>query len=163
MAQQQQEHAEQLNSAAESLASDQQALGELISELSQAVGSPQQASNPQATQQLSQLMNSPAMQQAMAMSQRMNEMQLPPSLARNATASLAQSQNNPEGAQSMSGAVEQILVELGETNPNAASLLMRMQPHQREDILQGLRQDGPKGYRRFIRDYFIRLSQAGAR
>jgi len=88
---------------------------------------------------------------------------LPPLMARNALASLAQSQNNPEGARSMSGAVEQIMVELGETDPNAASLLMRMQPHQREDLLQGLRQGGPKGYRKLIRDYFIRLSQAGAR
>ncbi|MBC8354899.1 MAG: hypothetical protein H8E66_23215 [Planctomycetes bacterium] len=162
LAQQQQEHAEQLSSATESLAADQQALGELISELSQATNS-QQPSSSQSSQQLGQLLNSPAMQQAMEMSQRMDEMQLPPSLARNATAQLAQSQGSPDGARTMNGAVEQILVELGETDPKAASLLMRMQPHQREDLLQGLRQGGPKGYQRFIRDYFIRLSQAGAK
>lgn len=161
LAQQQQQHAEQLGSAAESLAADQQTLNELISELSQANNQGQPSA--QASQQLSQLMNSPAMQQAMQMHQRMNQMQLPPSVARNAAASLAQSQNNPEGARSMSGAVEQIMVELGETDANAASLLMRMQPHQREDLLQGLRQGGPNGYRKFIRDYFTRLSEAGAR
>ena len=161
LAQQQQQNAEQLGSAAESLAADQQTLNELISELSQATSQGQPSA--EASQQLGQLMNSPAMQQAMQMHQRMNQMQLPPSMARNASASLAQSQNNPEGARTMSGAVEQIMVELGETDPNAASLLMRMQPHQREDLLQGLRQGGPKGYRKFIRDYFIRLSEAGAR
>ena len=165
LAQQQQQHAEQLDSAAASLAADQQTLDELVSELSENVSSASAngPSNAQSAQQLSQLLNSPAMQQAMAMQQRMNAMQLPPSLARSATAQLTQSQGSPEGARTMSGAVEQILVELGETDPQAASLLMRMQPHQREDLLQGLRQGGPKGYRKFIRDYFIRLSQAGAR
>jgi hypothetical protein len=171
LAQQQQQHAEQLSSAAESLAADQQALTELISELSQATGSPQtgdtqhgnaQTSNTQPSQQLNQLMNSPAMQQAMAMTQRMNEMQLPPTMARNAIAQLTQSPGSPDGARTMTGAVEQLLVELGESEPNAASLLMRMQPRQRVDLLQGLRQGGPKGYQKLIRDYFIRLSQTKA-
>ena len=162
LARQQQQHAEQLSWAAESLASDQQSLGELIDQLSQAANAQQPAGSPSA-RQLGQLLNSAALQQALAMHGRMNEIQLPPSLSRNATAQLAQSRGNPEGARSMTGAVEQILVELGESDPNAASLLMRMQPHQREDLLQGLRQGGPAGYQHLIRDYFIRLSQANAR
>ena len=53
--------------------------------------------------------------------------------------------------------------ELGDIDPQAASLLLRMQPQQRDEMLRGLRQGGPKGYRQLIRDYFVRLSEVDAR
>ncbi len=34
-----------------------------------------------------------------------------------------------------------------------------MQPQVREELLQGLREEGPEGYRAFIRDYFKRLTR----
>ncbi len=39
------------------------------------------------------------------------------------------------------------------------TVIMKMQPREREELLQGLREDGPEGYREFIRDYFRRLTK----
>ena len=39
---------------------------------------------------------------------------------------------------------------------------MKMQPREREDLLQGLKEEGPEGYREFIRDYFRRLTKVQA-
>jgi hypothetical protein len=167
-AQDQRQQAEQLSQAEQSLAADQETLNELLSELAEAQqtqeGQQSQSSSPsQSASELSELLNSPSMQQALAMQQRMNRMLLPAQASQQALANLSPAQNQPEGARAMRGAVEQIMVELGDVDPTAASLLMRMQPQEREEILQGLRQGGPKGYRKLIRDYFVRLSQAGAR
>ena len=44
----------------------------------------------------------------------------------------------------------------------ARGVIMKMQPAVREELLQGLREEGPEGYRVFIRDYFRRLTKARA-
>jgi len=36
---------------------------------------------------------------------------------------------------------------------------MKMQPKLREELLQGMREEGPEGYRKFIQDYFKRLTE----
>ena len=36
---------------------------------------------------------------------------------------------------------------------------MKLQPRVREELLQGMREQGPEGYRKFIQDYFQRLTK----
>ena len=60
------------------------------------------------------------------------------------------------------GAVDAILVELDDFDLNARTVIMKMQPREREDLLQGLKEEGPEGYRAFIRDYFRRLTKVQA-
>jgi hypothetical protein len=59
---------------------------------------------------------------------------------------------------------EVVAVELTDLDPATRAVLLKMQPQLREELLQGMREQGPEGYRKFIQDYFQRLSTAkGAR
>ena len=55
---------------------------------------------------------------------------------------------------------DQVLVDLGKFDVATQRVIMKMQPKEREELLQGLREEGPKAYRGFIRDYFKKLSRA---
>ena len=55
--------------------------------------------------------------------------------------------------------IEDFLLEFGDLDPRMRTTIMKMQPKVREALLQGLRDEGPEGYRRFIRDYFRRLTE----
>ena len=37
--------------------------------------------------------------------------------------------------------------------------ILKLQPQIREELLQGLREEGPEGYRAFIRNYFKKLTE----
>ena len=50
---------------------------------------------------------------------------------------------------------------LKDLDPATRSMILKMQPRVREELLQSLREEGPEGYQRFIRDYFKRLTKAG--
>jgi hypothetical protein len=63
-----------------------------------------------------------------------------------------------EGDPSNPFAMEAVLRDL---DPTTRSLILKMQPRVREELLQSLREEGPEGYQRFIRDYFKRLTKAG--
>ncbi len=58
---------------------------------------------------------------------------------------------------------ESVLVDLDELDVETRRVILKMQPREREELLQGLREDGPKAYRGFIRDYFKKLSRARAK
>jgi hypothetical protein len=49
--------------------------------------------------------------------------------------------------------------DLPDLDPATRSLILKLQPQVREELLQGLREEGPDGYMTFIRTYFKRLSQ----
>ena len=53
-------------------------------------------------------------------------------------------------------------VELDDLDPNSRAVIMRMQPKAREALLQGLQDEGPEGYRQFVREYFRRLTKVQA-
>ena len=44
-------------------------------------------------------------------------------------------------------------------DPQTRAVLLQMQPKVREELLQGMKDDGPEAYRKHIQDYFRRLSE----
>ena len=50
-------------------------------------------------------------------------------------------------------------IKLADTALDQKTVILKMQPKMREQLLQGLKKVGPKGYRKFIRDYFRRLTK----
>ena len=58
---------------------------------------------------------------------------------------------------------DQVLVDLSKLDVATRRVILKMQPKEREELLQGLREEGPKAYRGFIRDYFKKLSRARAK
>ncbi len=75
----------------------------------------------------------------------------------------------PSGMSAASGMLPQSLRVVGVTgddpamaqlDPQTRAILLRMQPVQREEILQGLRETGPASYRSLIRNYFRQLTEA---
>ena len=111
------------------------------------------------------MMQSMNMRQAKAMLRRMQQM-----LSQTQSQQPNQQANQPPPPSEMptglltpvEGGTELILVEFEDLDLNARTVIMKMQPRVREELLQGLREEGPEGYRRFIRDYFRRLTKVKA-
>lgn len=192
----QQEKLTELQTAEQSLASDEQTLQNLLQQLREAAGAKppmptppegdppadKAASDPGAPDQpepnsdnplnqelaaeLQRLMQSPAMQEARDMVARMQQL-------RNQAAARAQAQAQqqsgkpPMPTQGAQTAAQQATV----TNPAALeaalskldldtrTVILKMQPRMREELLQGLKEEGPEGYQKFIRNYFQRLAK----
>ncbi|MBP87069.1 MAG: hypothetical protein CMJ64_10195 [Planctomycetaceae bacterium] len=151
---------EELDMAAQALASDEQSLEQMLDAMQAAMpdGSPL---TPEQMAQLRQMMSGKNQQQAQAMFQRMQQMmaqmqQGQPTEAQLPTPSALSPIGNQDG---VIGGVERILVDLDDLDVNARVVIMRMQPREREELLQGLREEGPEGYRQFIKDYFRRLTE----
>ncbi|HEV7224674.1 MAG TPA: hypothetical protein VGN42_18330 [Pirellulales bacterium] len=122
-------------------------------------GAQQAADDAEPAQPLSELLDSPALQQALAMAQRLRQ------------AAMAQQQQQPQQAAARttigpalgnlrptSTSGEIVTVDLADLDPATRAVLLKMQPQLREELLQGMREQGPDGYRKFIQDYFQRLS-----
>lgn len=126
--------------------------------------------SPEQAAELSKLLQSPKAQKAMQMAARLQAMQAgdasedPNKGQKNPNAPPPPLKSNPkprsglEGDNSSQFAMEAVLKEL---DPATRSMILKMQPRVREELLQSLREEGPEGYQRFIRDYFKRLTKAG--
>ena len=140
-----------------------------------AKGEPTNASEPaplsaEKAAELSKLLQSPKAQKAMQMAARLQAMQTgdaaeePSKAQKNPNAPPPPLKSNPkprsglEGDNSSQFAMEAVLKDL---DPATRSMILKMQPRVREELLQSLREEGPEGYQRFIRDYFKRLTKAG--
>jgi hypothetical protein len=157
------ERLEELDLAAQALASDEQSLEQMLEAMQAAMpdGSPL---TPEQMAQLREMMNGKNRQQAQAMFERMQQMLAQAMQQDNQGPAQAQlplpSALSPIGNQDgVIGGVEQILVDLDDLPVGARVVIMKMQPKEREELLQGLREEGPEGYRHFIKDYFRRLTE----
>ncbi|HUY93460.1 MAG TPA: hypothetical protein VMV10_32335 [Pirellulales bacterium] len=125
-------------------------------------GSPQDeaaSENSNPPQELSDLLDSAAVQQALAMAQRLRQ-----------ASQMSEQTQQTQGRTSIGPALgnlrptssggEIVTVELADLDPASRAMLLKMQPQLREELLQGMREQGPEGYRKFIQDYFQRLSTA---
>ncbi|MCX7420149.1 MAG: hypothetical protein NT013_11505 [Planctomycetia bacterium] len=127
--------------------------------------------SPQAAAELAELLSSELAQKAMKMAARMQAMKAgdasdkpnkgqkqPPSNQPPPLKSSPRPRSGLEGDNASQFAMEAILKDL---DPSSKAIILKMQPRMREELLQGLREEGPEGYQRFIRDYFERLTKAG--
>ena len=129
---------------------------------------------PQQAENVAEVIQSERMQKALAMAARLQEMTLaalqpadgqssepktpadsqqpneqPPTLSQLALGNLI-GVNKPENV---------LAVELKDFDLAARTIILKMQPRLREELLQGLREQGPEGYRKFIRNYYRRLTK----
>ncbi len=117
-------------------------------------------------QQLAALLESPLFNQALAMLERLQQLeqalanqaaqpgqpnnQPPSNLARGTTLT-----GNMAGTRLGMAIVER---ELANLDPATRTVILKLPPRVREELLQGMQEQGPEGYQEFIRDYFRRLS-----
>jgi len=47
---------------------------------------------------------------------------------------------------------------LDDLDPRTRATILQLPPRVREELLQGMKAQGPEGYQKFIQDYFRRLS-----
>ena len=119
--------------------------------------------SPELAAQLAELMNLPEMRQALEMAARLRQMR---------SGQQAQSQSQQPGAPQGNPPPSPTGNLTGTTSPNPAidaaladldletrTIILKMQPRVREELLQGMREQGPEGYRKFIQDYFKRLTK----
>ena len=94
---------------------------------------------------LNNMMNSPQLRQAMSMASRMPMMR---------------SQNGGLVASTLrKTAAPPSPEDVADIDPELRTVLLKLQPTIREDLLQGMREEGPESYRRFIRNYFKELTR----
>jgi hypothetical protein len=160
----QDQRARDLEAARQSLGSDQQALEQMLRQLAQAMQkgkSGQPMGQEEGDDDLSQMMQSPLMQQALAMAQRMR--QGPPGRQQAQQGQPGQPMGPSQSVQgNLQGAPRDgkpLDGELAKLDPATRNVILKMPPRVREELLQGMREEGPEGYRKFIEDYFKRLTE----
>lgn len=152
----QQDNLRDLDAAQKGLKSDEQTLEDMIRSLMNASqkGQPSDQKDPSGKSPADQLMDilrSEAMQAARQMAQR-------------AKSGKGQPQQGPQ--QPPTGTASESLMGnsigtaglLDDLDPKTRATILQLPPRVREELLQGMKAQGPEGYQEFIRDYFRRLS-----
>ena len=164
----QQQLLDELAMASQSLGADHQSLQNILEQLRQLTTDDWQlmTDDRPRSRNLGQFLWSPSTQQALAMSGRMRRLRRAAVAPQNRDAQVAtpvavpavpayladpalRTDNWQLATDSMAGTVP----------PATRRVILRMQPKQREELLQGMREEGPEGYHRFIQDYFKRLAR----
>jgi hypothetical protein len=160
-----------LDAAEKSLASDQRTLEEMVRQLEESLkkqgkakpsNQSEQSEAEQMADQLWQLMQSPAMRQAMNMANRMRQ-------ARQQGRAQARGMRQPNPS-NMSMPHDQAHdapaskdVDLSKLDPESRALILKLPPSRlRDELIQGMSEQGPEAYRAFIQDYFKRLTDTKA-
>jgi hypothetical protein len=163
-----------LNLEEGSLATDQESLEALLRELQRDARGPdarrQQARGDeraaQAADKREDMTSSALVQEARAMAERMRAM-------RAAGARTGQTSNRQHAGQT-TATNPTLTVQSGQAGNsqaaaraalegldlNTRTVILKMPPRVREELLRGMREQGPEGYAKFIQDYFRRLTEA---
>jgi hypothetical protein len=109
-------------------------------------------------------MQSPALERAMAMAQRLEAARAAARGQRDdrpssQAARFSHGAHSPFGPRGPRLDQAQLDEQLRQLDPATRTMLLKMQPRVREELLQGMREEGPEGYRQFIREYFQRLTE----
>jgi hypothetical protein len=151
-----------LDAAEKSLASDQRTLEEMARQLEQALkgqkgGKPQQGEPSEADQmmqQLQQMLQSDAMKAAMAMAGRAKQ---GPHQGKQPNQPGQAPPDNPTASPDPNKGARE--AELARLDPEARALILKLPPSRlRDELIQGMSEQGPEAYRAFIQDYFKRLT-----
>jgi hypothetical protein len=160
----QREGGRELDEARQSMESDRQTLEQMLRSLEEAMNAkPSRQSGQQpgesaegdpAMEQLRQMLQSPQMRRAMAMAARMRQAR---QMGRGQPAGgSAAAQGNLQGGEAP-GSRE---ADLSGLDPRARAVILRLPPgRMRDELIQGMSEQGPEAYRAFIEDYFKRLTQ----
>ena len=148
---------QELDLAQKSVASDQESMQSVSKQLDKAAAAARShgANSPPKGPSLPKMMQGQALQQAMAMAARMQA----------AAAARSPSKGTPQqGSASMGGGLvlDRLPPENGQTpeiDAMARTVILNLQPRLREELLQGMREEGPEAYRKFIQNYFHQLTK----
>jgi hypothetical protein len=152
-----------LDAAEKSLASDQMTLEQMLRQLESSLRQPGRPSGQDQqgqADQLRQMMQSPAMRQALSMANRMRQ-------ARQ-MAGQAQGPAQPSGSPAAAPAGQARIApggkeDLSQLDPESRALILKLPPSRlRDELIQGMSEQGPEAYRGFIQDYFKRLTDTKA-
>lgn len=148
LGQRQQQTMERLQSSQQDLQMPRERIEQLLEQLRQALEADE-------SDTLASLMQSEQLQKAMQLA-----------MASRKATKLAQNQdpNAPQVGQvsELNGSIPLGVLREFEANDvdlAAQTAILRMQPRVREELLKGMREEGPAAYRRFIQDYFNRLTK----
>ncbi|MGL5096458.1 MAG: hypothetical protein ACRDD1_12765, partial [Planctomycetia bacterium] len=119
---------------------------------------------------LDKLLESEQLLAAREMARRMMEAKGKPSALAKGTPKKSDRRGEPKNQPSQNASLDPNLdgnvLRLGPPDPNAVALeidmrsvLLKMKPKEREELLKGMNEEGPESYRRFIQDYYRRLSR----
>jgi len=139
----------ELDLARQSTAADRQVVGQLMEQLRQAS---------RVNKPLDEVVQSPAMAEAMALADRLQQVR------GQAVGRTGRLRMYPGGGSGSGGGLAAMGLLLGEEklpelNLNERTVILNMQPQLREELLQGMQEEGPEPYRKFIRDYFEQLTK----
>ena len=103
--------------------------------------------------QLQQMLQSQQMQKAMQMAQRAKQ--------QSQQGQPQQTPPQPSTASSQTGQPPQGIQEsdLKDLDLRTRSMILQLPPRVREELLQGMKEEGPEGFRKYIQEYFKRLSE----
>jgi hypothetical protein len=155
----------ELNQARSSLESDEKSLGGMLRQLRQAMKSSSsrsaqrpggQAGSSQQSQDLARMLQSQALQQALSMAARVRGIQQATASRSGQLDSAQAAVGNLQGTPPVGAPLE---AQLGKLDLRTRAALLRMQPRMREELLQSMREEGPEAYRRFIEEYYKRLTE----
>lgn len=153
----QQDNLRDLDAAQKGLKSDEQTLEEMIQSLLNASqkaesGDPQDPKGRGPADQLMEMLRSEAMQAARQMAQRAKQ---------NGKGQPQPGQTQPPTGTASESMMGNAIGEAGlldELDPRTRATILQLPPRVREELLQGMKAQGPEGYQKFIQDYFRRLS-----
>jgi hypothetical protein len=130
------------------------------------VGEGESSKNPRPIdpQALAELLNSQRVQEAKAMAARMQAARQgadPNATAKPMTANAATPPNQAGSASATPSSLPVLPVDasLVDLDLETRTVLLKLPPRIREELLQGLREEGPEGYQQFIRNYYQRLAK----
>jgi len=114
--------------------------------------------------ELAELLNSEAVREARAMAARLQQAKQAAQLAQSGQTPQQSQPSNPSAGPSSTTAAlppsaAHLDVALQGLDLETRTILLKMQPKLREELLQGLREEGPQGYQKFIRNYYQRLAR----
>jgi hypothetical protein len=129
-----------------------------------AEGDSSKNSRPVDPQALAELLNSQRVQEAKAMAARMQAARQgadPNATAKPMTANAATPPNQSGSASATPSTLPVLPVDarLVDLDLDTRTVLLKLPPRIREELLQGLREEGPEGYQQFIRNYYQRLAK----
>jgi hypothetical protein len=159
LARRQERTAQQLQEGQEKLQPPRDRIAQLLERLREAFG----PENDEAIQQLAKVIESMDMQHAMQLAQAARRAR---QQAERATGQLSQQPQATPQAQGTAIELNTAMragiaseFEANDLGLAAQAVLLRLQPRVREELLKGMREEGPEAYRKFIEEYFNRLTK----